>query len=151
MTYKHEIDDALLVCIITEVLVITSRKTSPNAMVLVHHTRHTVKPESVELKFLHPVTKVAQQKPEDLVRAIVEQPAIPQVMTTFATFMEIEVVGTVELVQTVQDVLARMGVHDIEEDGDTHLMSCVYQLLEIFRYTISRARSKEAGHLIPES
>lgn len=72
-------------------------------------------------------------------------------MTTLATFMEIKVIGTIELINAIQDVLARMRVYDVKEDSDTQSVSRVNEFLQVFRRTITRASGKEACHLITKS
>ncbi len=46
-------------------------------MVDVHHTRDAIKTETVELILVHPKPQVAQEKTQDLMRAVVEQATIP--------------------------------------------------------------------------
>jgi hypothetical protein len=67
-------------------------------------------------------------------------------MSTFATFVEVEVVCPVEHVDSdcqyhchldssyapVQDILAGMRMDDIEENGQSHLVSLVNEGLELF-------------------
>lgn len=66
-THEHEVDDTLLVCVITKVFVISSREPGTHPVVLVHHTRHTVESEAIKLELLDPIAKIAQQEPEHLV------------------------------------------------------------------------------------
>ena len=57
--------------------------------------------------------------------SIVEQSTVPQFMSSFAALMEIEVVGVVEHVQAVQNILGSVAVHDIEKHRYAHTMSCI--------------------------
>ena len=65
-------------------------------------------------------------------------------------FVEIQVIRTVELVESVKDVFTSMGMHDIKEDCQTHPVGGVNEFLQIFWGSIARACCKEAGDLIPK-
>ncbi|KAI6773501.1 hypothetical protein HG531_000350 [Fusarium graminearum] len=93
---------------------VATRKASSHAVMNVKHTGHTIESETVELVLVHPESQVAQQKPHHLMMSVVEQAAVPLVMSTLATTMEVLVVGTVELVDTIKDVLGRVTVDNIE-------------------------------------
>jgi len=69
-------------------------------------------------------------------------------MTTFSPFVEIEVIGTIELIQTVEHIFAGMRVYNIQENSKTKTMSGVDKLLEVVWCSITRAGSKEVGYLI---
>lgn len=71
-------------------------------------------------------------------------------MSALASLVEVEVVCPIELVQTVQDILACMGVHDVEKDSDAHAMGNIDELFQVFWGPVPRARSEEARDLIPE-
>ena len=129
---------------------VATRETSSDTVVLVHHAGHTIESEPVELELLHPVAKIAEQESYNLVRPIVEEAAVPEIVTSLSSLMEIEVVSSIELVETVQDVLACMGVHDIEKDSNTQSMGRVDQFFEFFRGSVSRARREEARNLVSE-
>lgn len=60
-------------------------------------------------------------------------------------------VSAIELVDAVEDVLARMRVHDVEENGETHSVRGVDEFFELFWGAIAGARSKETRNLVPES
>ena len=45
---------------------------------------------------------------------VIEQPTVPKFMPTFRAFVEVEMIGPVKFVQPVEDVLARVRVHDVE-------------------------------------
>jgi len=117
---------------------------------LVHHAGNPIEAEAVKLELLHPVTEIAEEETENFVVPIVEQPAIPKVMTTLASFVEIEVVRAIEFVEAVKHILACVRVHNIKEDRDSISMGCVDQLPQVFWRAIPRARGKEAGDLVPE-
>lgn len=91
---NHEVNDGLLVDGGTEVLVVATREATmkcqssstfagiylnlrSDAVVVVQHTRDTVKSETVELVLLHPEPQVAEEETQNFMVTIVEQPAIP--------------------------------------------------------------------------
>lgn len=127
---------------------VATGEASVDAMVLVHHTCDTIEPEAIELEFVQPEAKVAEQESEDLVVGIVEETTVPKVMTALATLMEVEVISAVELVQTIQDVLAGMGMDDVKKDGDTHPVGRIDQLLEVFRCSVTGTSSEKRCDLI---
>lgn len=65
--------------------------------------------------------------------------------------MEVEVVSTVKFVDSVQNVLASVGVYDIEENSYPHAMGRVDEFLQILWGTISRTCSEETGNLVTKS
>lgn len=149
-TYEHQIHDTFLVRVVTKVFMVATRETSSDTVVLVHHTGNTVESEPVELELLHPVAKITEQEPDNFVRPVVEEATVPEIVPALSSFVEVKVVGPIELVETVQDVLARMRVHNIEEDSDTQSMGRVDQFFEFFRGSVSRARREEARNLVSE-
>jgi hypothetical protein len=46
-------------------------------MMGIEHARNPIKPKSVKVVIVHPESQIAEQKPEDLVAPIIEQPAVP--------------------------------------------------------------------------
>lgn len=72
-THEHEVDDTLLVDVGPKVLVVTSREARSDPVVRVHHARHAIETEAVELKLLHVKAEVGEEEPKDFVRAVVEE------------------------------------------------------------------------------
>ncbi len=56
---------------------VSSRETSANAVVIVHHAGDTVETESVEMIFLDPPSQVTQQEAKHFVTSVVEQTRVP--------------------------------------------------------------------------
>ena len=86
-------------------------------MMHIHHARHTIEPEPIESILLHVEAQVAQQESKHFVTAIVEKSTIPKLMTTLSTFVEVEMISSVEFIQTIEDVLARVRVNNVEKNG----------------------------------
>lgn len=59
-------------------------------------------------------------------------------------------VGAVKRIQPIKHVLARVRVDNVEEDGDTHPVSSIDELLQLFWSAISGTGSKEACDLVSE-
>jgi hypothetical protein len=120
-------------------------------MVKVQHTRHTIKPEAIKLIFVHPKAEVTQKEAHNLVMAVVEQPAVPLVMASLASRVEVLMVCTIKLVQAVQNILGGVAVNNVEEDDYAQAVSGIDKLLEIFWGTISAARSEEVVNLVAKA
>ena len=116
----------------------------------VENTGDTVETETVKVVLLHVESQIGQQESQDLVMAVVEQPRVPQLVTTLSTLVEVEVVATVKLVQPVQNVLASVRVNDIEQDGDAHSVRGVDQLLQLLGGSISAGSREERSDLVAE-
>lgn len=71
---------------------VTAREACPNAMMGIHHARHAVEAEAVKLILLYPKPEIAEQETENLVVAVVEEAAIPELVASFAALVEILVV-----------------------------------------------------------
>ena len=127
---------------------VPSREACTNTVMVVHHARDAIKAEAVELVFLHPESQVAEQEPKNFVVAVVEQTTVPQLVSSSAAFMEVEVVRSIKVVQPVQHVFARMRVNDVEEDSDTHAVRRVDEFLQLFRSAVARASREETSDLI---
>ena len=109
-------------------------------MVEVHHAGDTVKTEAIKAILLHVEAQIAQQETHGLVAVVVEQTRVPKVMAPFSTLVEVLVIASVKVVESVQDVLAGVRVDDIEKNRDAQSVSSVNQLLQLFRCTFLIAR-----------
>lgn len=91
-------------------------------MVFVHHARHAIKAEAIELVLVHPKAQVGKKEAKNLWVTIVEEARVPQVVTSTSTLMEVQVVSPIKVVESVisaaskqcpcylpiEDILARM-------------------------------------------
>ena len=57
-------------------------------------------------------------------------------------------VGAVEAVNTVVDVVAGMGMHNVDDHKDSQLVSLVHQVFEVVRRPLARTRSEVARHVV---
>jgi hypothetical protein len=148
---NHQVHDTLLVDSRAKVLVVATGETCADTVVGVDHASDTVEAETIELVLLHPESQVAEQETEDLVMAVVEQPAVPQLVSPLGTLVEVLVVAAVEHVQSIEDVLGCVTVDNIEQNCDAHAVRSVDELLEIIGEAISTTRSEEAVDLVAET
>jgi hypothetical protein len=74
--HQYEINNRRDVGCVAKVLVVSSRESRPNTMMIVHHTSHSVEAETVKLIFLDPEPEIREQEAENLMVPIVEQPTI---------------------------------------------------------------------------
>lgn len=74
-------------------------------MVSVQHAGDTVETETVELVLLHPETQITEEEAQDLVMSVIEQSAVPKLVTSLCALVEVEVIAAVEHVQAIEDVL----------------------------------------------
>lgn len=117
----------------------------------IEHASDTIKSETIKVILVHPETQVAEQEAHNLVVAVVEQSAVPLVMATFASTMEVLVIGSVKLVQAVQNILGGVAMNDIEQYSNSQAVSGVNQLLEVLGGSISTAGSEEVVNLITKT
>lgn len=120
-------------------------------MVEVEHTRHTIEPEPVELVLVHPKPEIAQEEPHDLVVTVVEQPAIPLIMTPLATFVEVLVIAPVKFVQSVENILRGMAVDYVQQYNKAYTVSGVDELLQILGRAVATARGEEIVDLVSKA
>lgn len=148
---EHEVDDTVLVNTRAEVLVVTSRETRSNTVVSVEHAGNTVETETVKVVLLHPEAEVTQQESQNLVVAVVEESAVPELVSALCALVEVEVVTAVEHVQAVKHILRSVTVNNIQEDGDAHAVGSVDELLQLIRQTVATACGEEAVDLVAET
>ena len=122
-----------------------------DAVVLIEHARHAIEPESIKTVLVHPEPQVAQQEPQDLMVAVVEEPAVPELMLAFGALVEVLMISTVELIQTIKHVLGRMAVHDIKQHNEAQAVRHIDQLLEILGLTVPAAGGEEVVDLVAKA
>jgi DNA mismatch repair ATPase MutS len=64
--------------------------------------------------------------------------------------MEVKMIRAIEEVQTIQDILASMGMDDVEKNSKAHTVRSVDELFQIVRRAVTRRRSEEVCDLIAE-
>src|SRR5690242_28446 len=130
---------------------VTTRETCADTVVGVDHACNTVEAEAIELVLVHPEPQVAEQETEDLVVTVVEQSAVPQLVSSLGALVEVLVVAAVEHVQSIQDVLGGVAVDDVQKNGNAHAVRSVNELLEIIWEAVATACSEEAVDLVAEA
>lgn len=69
-------------------------------MMSIHHTSNSIESEPIKHEDIHVVPQVGKQEPQDFMRTVIEQSRIPKLMSTFSTLMEVEMISTVEHVDS---------------------------------------------------
>ena len=82
---------------------------------------------------------------------VVEQPAVPQLVSSLGALVEVEVVTAVEHVETVKHVLRCVTVHHVQQDGNAHSVRSINELLQVVWKAVAAARSEEAVDLVSET
>ncbi len=103
----------------------------------VQHRCHSIKPVPIGFVLFEPEPHIAQKKSHHFVFTVVENPTVPQGMISFRVTMKVLVVSSVPHVDTLIDVLGRVGMHDVNDDFDSVLVRLVDQLLEFVRLSES--------------
>lgn len=132
LSYKHQVANSGQVDRVSKVLVVATREACADAVVGVHHGGDAVEAEAVELVLFHVEAEVAEQEAEDLVVIVVEEAAVPELVSAFDAAVEVLVVCAVELVQAVVHILTGVGVDHVEQDGDAHAVGGVNEFFQLF-------------------
>lgn len=69
-------------------------------------------------------------------------------MAALSTFVEVKVISAIKLIETVKHVLAGMGVHNIQENGQSQAVGSIDELLQLLGRSVARTGSKEVGYLV---
>ena len=56
---------------------------------------------------------------------VIKQTTVPEFVLPFPAFVEILVVGAIELVQSIKDIFAGMRMNNVEKYRQAHTMSCI--------------------------
>jgi len=120
-------------------------------MMGIKHARNAVKSKSIKVVLIHPEPQITKKKSHNLVAAIVEQPAVPQLVLSLGTTMEIAAICAIKLVQAVQHVLGGVTVDYVQKHNNSESVCSINELLQLLRCTISTACSKEAVDLVAEA
>lgn len=84
-------------------------------------------------------------------RAVIEEPTVPELVAPLGAFVEVAVVGAIKEVEPVENVLACVGVDDIEKDSYAQAVSHVNEFFELVGGPVARAGGKEAVDLVSKS
>lgn len=74
-------------------------------MVLVEHAGNAIKAEAIKVILVHPESEIAQQESHHLVMAVVEESAIPKIVGTLASTVEVLVVGSIKFIKSIKYIL----------------------------------------------
>ena len=131
-------------------VVVVGVKPTTQSAVQVHHRGDPVEAKTVEAILLHPEADIAQQEAQHLHLAVVEDERIPHVVPPLWAGVEILVLGSVELVESVVDVLDRMAMDQVQQHAQTQAVGRVDQVFEVLGRAEAGRRSVEVAHVISE-
>ena len=116
-------------------------------VVQMQHGGHRIDPQTIDVKFLHPIQGVRHQEVAHLMPRVIEDERAPAfVLTASAVFVFVES-RTIETGQRMF-VLGKMRGHPIENDADAGQMTAIHEALEGFRTAMARRGRVIASHLV---
>ena len=100
-------------------------------MAVVKHRCDAVEAEAVELKLLKPVLAVREEEVEHVVLAVIKAERVPCRMLVALTRIEELVRVACKISKSFDLVFHSVRVYYIHDDGNTVLMGCVDEFLEL--------------------
>jgi hypothetical protein len=114
-----------------KVLIIVASKSIAFAMMLVQHGSDSIKPKPIGIILLQPEPDIGKKEAKDLVFGVVKDSAVPEWVIALLSPMEVLIVSAIPHVNAFQHVLGRMGMHQINDNLDSHSMRLIDELLEL--------------------
>ena len=146
---KGKIADGIIILMTIEIISVVAECLT-QTMTVIKHGCHTVKTESIEMELIEPVLAVAQQEVDDFILSIVEAETVPSRMLMTVARIEILVRIASEITQSFHLILYGMRVNDVHDDGNTILVSCINEILQLFRSSKAATCSKETAYMVAE-
>ena len=131
---KGEIAEGVVVLTAVEIVAIAA-EVNTQAVVVIEHGGDAVEAEAVEMEFVEPVLTVGQEEVYHLVLAIVEAEAVPLVVLTTVTRVEVLVRIATQVAESLDLILHSMRVNKVHDDSKAVLVSGIYKFLQVFRST----------------
>ena len=117
---------------------------------MVEHGGDAVEAEAVEVVLGHPELQVGQQEVQNAGLAVVEALGAPGGMLALVAIVEELPGGAVEHIDALGGVLDGVGMDNIQQDLDAHLVSLVDQVLQILGLAEPGGSGIEVGDLVAE-
>mmetsp|Transcript_5065 Transcript_5065/g.9007 ORF Transcript_5065/g.9007 Transcript_5065/m.9007 type:complete len:309 (-) Transcript_5065:1351-2277(-) len=128
---KHQVRHRIQVSLHSKVLVVVSSESHLQSMVVVHHARHPIEPEAVELVLVEPPPAIRKQKPKHLPVSVIEESAVPHPMITLLSRVEVLAVRSVEEIDAIVRVARSMRVHDVDQNEEAEPVRLVNHGFEL--------------------
>ena len=145
---EREVGDGILVdALVEEAFAGVERDV---AVVVVDHRRHAVEAEAVEMELVEPVLDVRQQEVLHLLLSVVEEFRIPVGLVSGLAGLRVEVVGSVEFVDPLVEVLDVVRMHEVHDDGQPEFVGASDQLFELLGGPAARRGCEETRHVVSE-
>ena len=119
-------------------------------MIRIQNRSNCVKPEPINLKLSHPISKIGKQKPFNLVLLVVEAHGVPLGVVPFGSFVLVTEFSSVELTDAIHYIGTCMWLHYVNDYLDVELVGGIDEILKITWRTWSRGWCKEAGDMVSE-
>ena len=145
-----QIGDGLCMGIVGEILVI-GVEVRAQAVVVVEHGGDTIEAEAVKVVLGHPEFQIAQQEVDDAGLAVIKALGVPGRVIAFRAVVEELPSGAVEHIDALGGVLYGVGVHNVQQDSQAHLMGLIHQVFQIIRLSEPAGGSVEIGHLVAKT
>src|SRR5690606_38706420 len=117
---------------------------------MVQHGRRPVKTEPIEMKLLHPIADIGQQKLLYFPLAVVEKLGIPSSVIAPVSRMEVLMLAAIKLVEALIYILHRVRMHDIHDDGYVHSVSGIDERLELLGSAETGSGCEVVGDVVAE-
>ena len=117
---------------------------------VVEHASYAIEAKAVEIELVDPVAGVGEKKVEDFGFTVVEASGVPSGVVSAFTGVKILIGGAVEAREPFVFVFDGVGVNEVDDDGNTGLMSGVDELFELFGGSESGGGGEEVGDVIAE-
>ena len=120
-------------------------------MIVVQHRSDTVKTEAVKMVFLQPELQIGKQEVQNTGLAVIKALGSPGRMLTLFSIVEELPYRSIKHMDTFRCVLNRMGMDQIQQDTDAHIMGFIHKIFQILRMTEPGTGRKEVGHLVAKA
>ena len=113
----------------------------------IQHRRHGVDAQPVDVEFVQPEERVAEQERPHFVAAVIEDQRAPVLVLALARVRMFVERRAVEARQAVL-ILGKMPGHPVENHADARLVKGIDQELEILGRTVTAGRREKSDHLV---
>lgn len=128
---KHEVDNTIEVSLETEVLVISTGEAIVDTVMMVENGGDSIESETINLVLIKEPSEVGEQESLDLILGVVEEHGVPTRVVSSVTSVREAVIGSIEFVDTVNDVVGSVGMDQIDDDLEAHAVCLVDEEFEI--------------------
>ena len=122
--------------------------TLPTGVVQVQHRGYCVQAKPIHMIFIQPEEGTTNEKPSNLIAAIIEDEAIPIGVDSFTRIGVLDQMGSVEKGETML-VIGKMGRYPVQDHANVVLVEAVDKVHEVPGLTVSAGGGKIPYRLVP--